>query len=113
MKQESDIAVTAMHMLQVPMDGTWTSSFAGRIKELRVRFGGKQAWLAHAIGCTDAAVSFWESGKRVPDPVTLYRIVDALNAAGASSSELLVLREHWHRARRRKSHGFGRPACKP
>jgi hypothetical protein len=70
-------------------------SFSGHIKHLRQRFGGKQWWLAYVAGCSDAAVSFWESGKRIPASGTLSRIVDALLQAGASPRELATLRRSW------------------
>jgi transcriptional regulator with XRE-family HTH domain len=107
------LTVTAMQTLEVPDDAASTLSFAARIKELRIRFGGKQAWLACSIGCTDAAVSLWESGKRVPAFVTLHRIVEVLNAAGASMDELLVLRTHWFHAKRRKPHWISEPGQGP
>src|SRR5262249_47564331 len=59
------------------------------------RFGGKQWWLAHVAGCSDAAVSYWESGKRLPASNRLSRIVDALTQAGASPSELATLERSW------------------
>jgi len=71
------------------------TSFAQQMKALRQRLGSKQLWLAHVIGCTGAAVSFWESGKRVPDEGTMVRILDAMNLAGASDRELAWLRQSW------------------
>jgi DNA-binding transcriptional regulator YiaG len=74
-------------------------AFAVQIKDLRRRFGGKQWWLAYVAGCSDAAVSFWESGKRIPAPTTLFRIVDALQQAGASPTEVASLQQSWVRAK--------------
>jgi hypothetical protein len=64
-----------------------------------------QLWLAYVAGCSDAAVSFWESGKRIPAYGTLSRIVDALTQAGASPRELEGLRRAWLEVRvlRRKA----------
>jgi transcriptional regulator with XRE-family HTH domain len=74
-------------------------SLARQIRDLRKRFGGKQWWLAHAIGCTVAAVSLWESGKRTPQADTLVRIVHALMEAGASSTDVDRLCKSWRKAK--------------
>jgi hypothetical protein len=73
--------------------------FADRLKELRRRLVGKQLCLSCAVGCTDAAVSFWESGKRLPQQDALSRILDALAQSGASQSELSNLHHSWKKAR--------------
>jgi predicted transcriptional regulator len=73
--------------------------FSSQIKDLRQRFGVKQWWLAYVTGCSDAAVSFWESGKRIPAESTLMRIVKALTEAGATHGELAMLRISWSEAR--------------
>ena len=73
--------------------------FADRLKELRRRLVGKQLCLSCAVGCTDAAVSFWESGKRLPQPGALSRILDALAQGGASVTELSNLHHSWQEAR--------------
>ena len=57
------------------------------VRDLRQRFVGKQLCLSHAVGCTVAAVSFWESGKRLPQRSTLSRILHALAHEGASSPQ--------------------------
>ena len=74
------------------------SHFADRLKYLRQRFLGKQLCLSHAVGCSDAAVCFWESGKRLPNPRTLYRILDVLAHEGVSTAELSHLRASWREA---------------
>jgi DNA-binding transcriptional regulator YiaG len=73
-------------------------AFASQFRDLRRRVGGKQVWLACAIGCTDAAVSFWETGKRIPQAVMLSRVVEALAQAGAPAYELARLKETWAEA---------------
>jgi predicted transcriptional regulator len=75
------------------------TSFGPRIRDLRKRLGAKQLWLAYATGHTDAAVSYWEAGKRLPNESTLHRILAALSRAGASSVELSDLHRAWERAR--------------
>jgi hypothetical protein len=81
--------------------GRPADSFSDCIKELRKRFG-KQLWLATVAGCTDAAVSFWESGKRVPNEITFSRVVDGLRQAGADPGELAALRRSWLEAKSRQ-----------
>jgi transcriptional regulator with XRE-family HTH domain len=71
------------------------ASFSSHIRDLRQRLGRKQLWLAVVVGCTDAAVSYWESGKRIPNAQTISRIVDALTREGASGTELARLRRSW------------------
>jgi DNA-binding XRE family transcriptional regulator len=73
----------------------WQPSFARQIKGLRVRYGRKQAWLASAVGCTDAAVSMWESGKRLPQGHLMFRIVAVLTQVGAPPSDIANLRRSW------------------
>jgi DNA-binding transcriptional regulator YiaG len=75
------------------------SYFARRLKELRLRIVGKQACLSYAVGCTDAAVSFWESGKRLPHQGMISRILLALAESGASASELSSLLHTWRKER--------------
>ena len=75
------------------------SSFGDRLRALRRRLAGKQLWLAHVAGCSDAAVSFWENGKRLPARSTLSRIESALTEAGASPGDLAGLRLSWFEAR--------------
>ena len=81
------------------------SYFADRLRYLRLRFLGKQLCLSHAIGCTDAAVSFWGSGKRLPQARTFYRILDALAHEGVSPSELSHLHASWREASLARDHG--------
>jgi DNA-binding transcriptional regulator YiaG len=85
-------------------------TFSRYIKALRQRFGGKQWWLAYVSGCSDAAVSYWESGKRIPGPETLAKILDALLHEGASAGELATLRRCWvqERGSRRGKGGLTR-----
>jgi hypothetical protein len=75
--------------------------FADRLRLLRQRLVGKQMCLSCAVGCTDAAVSFWESGKRVPEEDRLSRILEALAQRGASVGDLSKLRSSWEVAKER------------
>jgi DNA-binding transcriptional regulator YiaG len=69
--------------------------FAACLKRIRTALQSKQVWLSGAIGCSDAAVSLWESGARVPSPQSLGRLLAALAEEGTPTSELLELRRMW------------------
>jgi DNA-binding XRE family transcriptional regulator len=71
------------------------ATFATQLKGLRARLGYKQVWLASAVGCTDAAVSFWESGKRLPQAYIMARVVEALEKLGVAPKELVTLDDTW------------------
>ena len=71
-------------------------SFAVCLKQVRQRLAGKQAWLSQEVGCSDAAISFWESGGRLPNQQNLCRILAAVARGGATTPELLALRSAWH-----------------
>jgi putative transcriptional regulator len=76
-----------------------SAEFAFLLKGLRRRLLGKQTTLAYAVGCTEAAVSYWENGKRAPDWKKLCAIAEALREAGATLAELHALRHQWERVR--------------
>ena len=40
--------------------------FAQCLRALRARLVGKQVALSMAVRCTEAAISFWEAGRRLP-----------------------------------------------
>jgi DNA-binding XRE family transcriptional regulator len=71
------------------------ATFATQLKGLRARLGYKQIWLASAVGCTDAAVSFWESGKRLPQAYIMVRVVEVLRELGVAPKELVTLDGTW------------------
>lgn len=66
-------------------------SFGAVLYRLRVGYFGKQQCLAINIGCTEAAVSFWESERRLPSPQFLSKLVTRLIKAGASATEVKAL----------------------
>jgi DNA-binding transcriptional regulator YiaG len=70
-------------------------SFGCHLKLIRKRLSGKQVWLSQAIGRTEAAISLWESGARLPNSRSLSRILAVLAQGGASTTELLALRGAW------------------
>jgi len=69
--------------------------FAVSLKRIRLELKNKQVWLSQAIGCSDAAVSFWESGARIPTAESMSRLLAVLAREGATTSELLELRRFW------------------
>ncbi|MET0595534.1 MAG: helix-turn-helix transcriptional regulator [Polyangiaceae bacterium] len=70
-------------------------SFAVCLKRIRLSVAGKQIWLSDAMGCSDAAVSLWESGARLPSARTIGRLLTVLADAGAPTPALLELRRVW------------------
>jgi len=78
-------------------------SFASNLKQVRQRLAGKQAWLSQEVGCSDAAISFWESGGRLPNQQNLCRILAAVARGGATTPELMTLRNAWHQEMSRRS----------
>ena len=69
--------------------------FPRHIRELRTRIFGKQIVLAIGVGCTDAAVSQWESGQRLPSLAVLSKILESFRVAGARPTEIAELRQAW------------------
>jgi transcriptional regulator with XRE-family HTH domain len=78
---------------------TESQCFPDRLRELRQRLVGKQLTLSVALGYTDAAVSFWESGRRTPGHAALVRIIDTFARGGASPVELSRLHFAWMKAK--------------
>jgi len=58
------------------------------LHRLRKRYIGKQLTLATNLGCTEAAISFWERGRRLPLRTLLPRIVECFRACGARANEI-------------------------
>jgi DNA-binding transcriptional regulator YiaG len=74
------------------------AAFAFYFKRLRTRLLVKQANLSYAMQCTEAAVSYWESGQRLPQHQSLLRILLAFSHLGATQVELDELAGAWQRA---------------
>jgi hypothetical protein len=87
------------------------TSFAELFKNLRKQLVGKQACLSRAgLRCTDAAISHWERGLRLPRPRTMRNAVDVLIALGATPTEIEQLVTAWTTAYvERKVVGRNRP----
>lgn len=61
------------------------------LRRLRKRYIGKQLGLAASLGCTEAAISFWESGRRLPLRPALPAMLECFRIGGASPSEVETL----------------------
>jgi hypothetical protein len=86
-------------------------TFPEKIKAMRLQLFGKQLGAAARLGCTDAAISYWESGSRLPSPKLMGRLVECLEQAGAvreDIAELLVSYRHSVLARRERGLQVGR-----
>ena len=72
------------------------TSFAELFKNLRKQLVGKQSCLSSAgLRCTDAAISHWERGLRLPRPRTMRNAVDVLVGLGATPGEIEQLVSAW------------------
>jgi len=72
------------------------TSFAELFKNLRKQLVGKQSCLSRAgLRCTDAAISHWERGLRLPRPKTLRNAVDVLTELGATPDDIQQLMSAW------------------
>jgi DNA-binding transcriptional regulator YiaG len=65
--------------------------------QLRQRLRQKQVYLAMEIERSEATISYWETGARLPNADNLSRILSVLARNGASTAELLSLRRSWRR----------------
>jgi hypothetical protein len=73
-----------------------TPSFAEQFKKLRKQLVGKQACLSGAgLRCTDAAISHWERGLRLPRPRTMRNAVAVLTELGATPRDIEQLISAW------------------
>jgi hypothetical protein len=73
-----------------------TSSFGELFKALRKQLVGKQACLSRAgLRCTDAAISHWERGLRLPRPKTMRNVIGVLEDLGAAPTDIAQLKAAW------------------
>ena len=72
-------------------------SFADCLRQVRRRLLLKQTCLSMPMGCSDAAISLWEAGQRLPRRRNLYRLLETIGACGATAAEQLSLRQAWAR----------------
>ncbi len=68
------------------MTATFRKAFGRRLTSIRQRQGVTQVSLAHSCKLKPSAVSHFESGRRMPSPVNLVKLADAL---GVTTDELL------------------------
>ena len=82
-------------------EGDDETSFGETFRRLRKRHAGKQITLvAEGLPCTDAAISLWESGVRLPSPKRLVNIIEILVRLGATAEDGEQLRAAWEGARK-------------
>jgi DNA-binding XRE family transcriptional regulator len=72
------------------------------LHRLRKRYIGKQLTLATSLGCTEAAISFWEHGRRLPLRTLLPRIVECFRGNGALATELEELQQAYDHRRSKR-----------
>lgn len=53
-------------------------NFLELILETRKKLGLSRRELARKVGCTDTAIKYWETGKRVPSITMAHKILEAL-----------------------------------
>jgi hypothetical protein len=72
-------------------------SFGELFRILRKQLAGKQACLSGAgLRCTDAAISHWERGHRLPRPKTMRNAIDVLACLGAAPGDIEQLKSAWY-----------------
>jgi DNA-binding transcriptional regulator YiaG len=70
--------------------------FGARFRILRQELAGKQSVLvAEGLRCTDAAISLWETGRRLPSSGMLVRAIGVFARLGATSEDIEQLRSAW------------------
>jgi len=67
-------------------------SFGQQLREIRQRWVGKQFVLAKSVGCTEAAICFWEGNRRLPTMERLERLEHFLTGAGVPLDALSQLK---------------------
>jgi hypothetical protein len=72
-------------------------SFGELFRILRKQLVGKQACLSGAgLRCTDAAISHWERGHRLPRPKTMRNAIHVLSCLGAAPGDIEQLKSAWY-----------------
>jgi transcriptional regulator with XRE-family HTH domain len=72
------------------------TSFGARFRRLRIALGNKQSSMSAAgLRCTDAAISHWERGKRLPSVRMMRRVLKTFLELGAPPIDVDGLRTAW------------------
>ena len=79
--------------LEVESERTVFAAFAHRFRALRARLFLKQVTLSFHVRCTEAAISYWESGHRLPKRTTIERIIARSVRAARRSPSSTISRE--------------------
>ena len=70
--------------------------FGARFRILRLELAGRQTKLvAEGLRCTDAAISLWETGRRLPSSRMLLKAIGVFVRLGASPEDIEQLRSAW------------------
>ena len=70
-------------------------AFAAQFARLRRAYLGKQSVLADTLGYSEASVSLWEAGRRLPAYQTLGNLLALLRESGVPTCELVLLEASW------------------
>jgi transcriptional regulator with XRE-family HTH domain len=87
------------------------AAFKDVLHRLRKQYLGKQFTLAATLGCTEAAVSYWEHGRRRPQQELLPRLLECFRASGAQEPEVTELHEAYDGGNR--MHAAATPTSQP
>ena len=80
------------------------TTFGERFRTLRLALGSKQIGMTMSgLRCTDAAISHWERGTRLPRPRTMSGVLRAFSQLGATPVDIDDLREAWSNERDRRA----------
>lgn len=71
------------------------AAFKDVLYRLRKQYFGKQFTLAATLGRTEAAVSYWEHGRRRPQPELVPRLLECFRVRGAQELEVTELHESY------------------
>lgn len=69
---------------------TYTETLGDRIAERRAERGLPQTKLADMVGVTQAAISFWETGRHTPSRPHIVAVAAALDTTAAALTEGLL-----------------------
>ena len=71
------------------------AAFKDVLHRLRKQYLGKQFTLAATLGCTEAAVSYWEHGRRRPHRKLMPSLLACFRASGAQEPEIMELHDSY------------------
>jgi transcriptional regulator with XRE-family HTH domain len=84
------------------------TTFGERFRRLRVAMGSKQMAMTSGVRCTDAAISHWELGKRLPSRRMIAGVLHTFLELGATPLDVDDLRALWQIERQSRTEGARR-----